>query len=68
MDKDIWIVGSVCLVASFLWGRIWTLLTDNQTREKVAPPDIQVGAPISPPQNPLPQEKHGFQLPGTGLG
>ncbi|XP_068445873.1 myosin light chain kinase family member 4 [Clinocottus analis] len=26
-DKDIWILGSVCLVATFLWGRLWKLFS-----------------------------------------
>nr|XP_046189167.1 myosin light chain kinase family member 4-like isoform X2 [Oncorhynchus gorbuscha] len=33
-DKDIWIVGSVCLVASFLWRRIWNLFTYKRKRER----------------------------------
>ena len=26
-DKDVWILGSVCLVATFLWRRIWKVLS-----------------------------------------
>ncbi|XP_023196045.1 myosin light chain kinase family member 4 isoform X4 [Xiphophorus maculatus] len=26
-DKDIWILGSVCLVATFLWRRVWNLFS-----------------------------------------
>ncbi|XP_028823694.1 myosin light chain kinase family member 4 isoform X2 [Denticeps clupeoides] len=26
-DQDVWIVGSVCLIASFLWRRLWSALT-----------------------------------------
>ncbi|XP_071010656.1 myosin light chain kinase family member 4 isoform X4 [Oncorhynchus clarkii lewisi] len=33
-DKDIWIVGSVCLVASFLWRRIWNLFIYKRKRER----------------------------------
>ncbi|MFT7809649.1 hypothetical protein AGIG_G14877 [Arapaima gigas] len=40
-DKDIWIVGSMCLVASFLWCRFWRLLAYNKKRETRAPADIQ---------------------------
>eukprot|EP00063_Salmo_salar_P003878 XP_013978713.1 PREDICTED: myosin light chain kinase family member 4-like isoform X3 [Salmo salar] len=44
-DKDIWIVGSVCLVASFLWRRIWNLFTYKRKREKdrdTPSPDMQL--------------------------
>lgn len=42
-DKDIWIVGSVCLVASFLWQQIWNLFTYKRKRGRETPsPDIQV--------------------------
>uniref|UniRef100_A0A8K9V543 Myosin light chain kinase family, member 4b n=1 Tax=Oncorhynchus mykiss TaxID=8022 RepID=A0A8K9V543_ONCMY len=33
-DKDIWIVGSVCLVASFLWRQIWNLFIYKRKRER----------------------------------
>ncbi|XP_073789385.1 myosin light chain kinase family member 4 isoform X6 [Danio rerio] len=32
-DKDLWIVGSVCLVASILWRRFWNLFTYKRKRE-----------------------------------
>ena len=44
-DKDIWIVGSVCLVASFLWRRIWNLFIYKRKRERDRDtpfPDMQV--------------------------
>ncbi|XP_036437809.1 myosin light chain kinase family member 4 [Colossoma macropomum] len=33
-DKDVWIVGSVCLVASFLWRQFWSLFTHKRKRDK----------------------------------
>ncbi|XP_041696142.1 myosin light chain kinase family member 4 isoform X2 [Coregonus clupeaformis] len=44
-DKDIWIVGSVCLVASFLWRRLWNLFTYKRKRERdrdTPSPDMQL--------------------------
>ncbi|XP_067272898.1 myosin light chain kinase family member 4 isoform X2 [Pseudorasbora parva] len=32
-DKDLWIVGSVCLVASILWRRFWNLFTYKRKRD-----------------------------------
>ncbi|XP_077076422.1 myosin light chain kinase family member 4 isoform X5 [Siphateles boraxobius] len=32
-DKDFWIVGSVCLVASILWRRFWNLFTYKRKRD-----------------------------------
>lgn len=32
-DKDLWIVGSVCLVASILWRPFWNLFTHKRKRE-----------------------------------
>ncbi|XP_057208680.1 myosin light chain kinase family member 4 isoform X2 [Triplophysa rosa] len=32
-DKDLWIVGSVCLVASILWRPFWNLFTHKRRRE-----------------------------------
>ncbi|XP_053470417.1 myosin light chain kinase family member 4 isoform X2 [Ictalurus furcatus] len=33
-DKDVWIVGSVCLVASILWRKFWSLFTHKRKRDK----------------------------------
>lgn len=44
-DKDLWIVGSVCLVASILWRRFWNLFTYKRKRDsspESASIDIQV--------------------------
>lgn len=44
-DKDLWIVGSVCLVASILWRRFWNLFTYKRKRDRSpesASIDIQV--------------------------
>ncbi|XP_051511065.1 myosin light chain kinase family member 4 isoform X1 [Myxocyprinus asiaticus] len=44
-DKDLWIVGSVCLVASILWRRFWNLFTYKKKRDitpEIAPIDIQL--------------------------
>ncbi|XP_016151121.1 myosin light chain kinase family member 4-like [Sinocyclocheilus grahami] len=32
-DKDLWIVGSVCLVASILWRRFWNVFTYKRKRD-----------------------------------
>lgn len=32
-DKDLWIVGSVCLVASILWRPFWNLFTYKRKRD-----------------------------------
>ncbi|XP_051954930.1 myosin light chain kinase family member 4 isoform X2 [Xyrauchen texanus] len=44
-DKDLWIVGSVCLVASILWRRFWNLFTYKKKRDNTperASIDIQL--------------------------
>lgn len=33
-DKDVWIVGSVCLVVSILWRKFWSLFTHKRKRDK----------------------------------
>ncbi|XP_023284682.1 myosin light chain kinase family member 4-like isoform X3 [Seriola lalandi dorsalis] len=39
-DKDIWILGSVCLVATFLWRRLWKLFSVKK-RGSTTPSDLQ---------------------------
>ncbi|CAL8254830.1 unnamed protein product [Merluccius merluccius] len=43
-DKEIWIVGSVCLVASFLWRGLWNLFSSKKKKKGRTPSatDIQV--------------------------
>lgn len=36
-DKDIWILGSMCLVATFLWRRLWNLLWVKKRRRTPLP-------------------------------
>ncbi|KAB5539895.1 hypothetical protein PHYPO_G00094430 [Pangasianodon hypophthalmus] len=35
-DKDVWIVGSVCLVVSILWRKFWSLFTHKRKQDKSA--------------------------------
>ena len=41
-DKEIWIVGSVCLVASFLWRGLWNLLSSKRKNRPSRSTDTQV--------------------------
>ncbi|TWW58296.1 hypothetical protein D4764_07G0010150 [Takifugu flavidus] len=41
-DKDVWILGSVCLVATFLWQRWWKLLFNKKRRKSTFSADTQV--------------------------
>lgn len=41
-DKDIWILGSVCLVATFLWRKWWKLFSIKKRRKTASPADLQV--------------------------
>lgn len=41
-DKDIWILGSVCLVATFLWRRLWKLFSAKKRERTASSADIQV--------------------------
>ncbi|XP_029284754.1 myosin light chain kinase family member 4 isoform X2 [Cottoperca gobio] len=40
-DKDIWILGSVCLMATFLWGRLWKLFSTKKRGRTTASADVQ---------------------------
>ncbi|XP_074524416.1 myosin light chain kinase family member 4 isoform X3 [Halichoeres trimaculatus] len=40
-DKDIWILGSVCLVATFLWGRLWKLFPVKRRGRTTSSADAQ---------------------------
>ncbi|XP_070688622.1 myosin light chain kinase family member 4 isoform X2 [Pempheris klunzingeri] len=40
-DKDVWILGSVCLVATFLWRRLWKLLSRKKTGSTTLSTDTQ---------------------------
>lgn len=41
-DKDIWILGSVCVVATFLWGRLWKLFSAKRKGRTAASAGVQV--------------------------
>lgn len=43
--RDIWIVSSVCLVASFLWHRLWDLLLYRRKGRGSSSADAKVGTP-----------------------
>ncbi|XP_008276420.1 myosin light chain kinase family member 4 isoform X2 [Stegastes partitus] len=40
-DKDIWILGSVCLVATFLWRRLWKLFSTKKRGRTTPSADTQ---------------------------
>lgn len=42
--RDIWIVSSVCLVASFLWSRLWDLLSYRRKGRGSSSADAKVGS------------------------
>jgi len=41
-DKDIWILGSVCLMATFLWGRLWKLFSAKRRGRASPSAELQV--------------------------
>lgn len=41
-NKDVWILGSVCLVATFLWRRWWKLFSLQKTGKTSSAADLQV--------------------------
>ncbi|KAF6734177.1 Myosin light chain kinase family member 4 [Oryzias melastigma] len=40
-DKDLWILGSVCLVATFLWRRLWKLFSVKKEKKTSSQADAQ---------------------------
>ncbi|XP_041647892.1 myosin light chain kinase family member 4 isoform X2 [Cheilinus undulatus] len=40
-DKDVWILGSVCLVATFLWRRLWKLFSVKRRGRTTSSADAQ---------------------------
>lgn len=41
-DKDVWILGSVCLVATFLWRRIWKIFSVKESKRSKSSTDTEV--------------------------
>lgn len=44
-DKDLWIAGSVCLVASLLWGPFWNLFAYKR-KKRISPETPCVGIQV----------------------
>lgn len=42
LKVDVWIAGSFCVLASFLWHTLWAVLTRGRNRETSATEDTQV--------------------------